>query len=63
MIKSLHLVIFFLLASLFSFAQTINISAGGSHTQCLGNTTDSDASGGNYGPGENYTVTICSDGT
>ena len=63
MIKSLHLIIFLLLASLFSFAQTVNISAGGSHTQCLGNTTDSDASGGNYGPGENYTVTICSDGT
>ena len=62
MIKSLHLVIFFLLTSLFSFAQTINISAGGSHTQCLGNTTDSDASGEIMAL-ENYTVTICSDGT
>lgn len=46
-----------------SNSQTVNISTGGSFTQCLGNTTDSDASGGNYGPNESFTVTICSDGT
>ena len=46
-----------------SNSQTVNISVGGTFTQCLGSTTDSDASGGNYGPNESYTVTICSDGT
>lgn len=44
-------------------SQTVNISAGGSFTQCLGNTTDSDASGGNYAPNESFAVSICSDGS
>ena len=63
MMKQLTIILFCSLFGAFSYSQTVNISVGGSHTQCLGNTTDSDASGGNYGSNENYTVTICSDGS
>ena len=54
---------FLLLLTFAAGAQTVNISTGGTVTQCSGNSTDSDAAGGNYGANENHTITICSDGS
>jgi gliding motility-associated-like protein len=63
MLSRLTITLFALTLGVIGFTQTVNISAGGSFTQCAGNTTDSDAAAGSYGPNENYMVTICSDGT
>lgn len=63
MLKTLTATFLAITFGLWGFAQTVNISAGGTFTQCSGNSTDSDATGGNYAPNENYMVTICSDGT
>lgn len=46
-----------------SYSQTISINQGGTVSTCNATFTDSDASAGNYNPNENYTITICSDGT
>lgn len=42
---------------------TIAINQGGSISSCYANFTDSDINAGNYSSNENYTITICSDGT
>lgn len=47
-----------------TFSQsTISINQGGSFSTCNATFTDSDANAGNYNPNENYTITICSDGS
>jgi len=46
------------------FSQTNEpISQGGVVNTCYATFTDSDANSGNYSPNENYTLTLCSDGT
>ena len=63
MIAKLTITLIALTIGVFGFAQTVNISTGGSFTQCAGNTTDSEVAGGSYAANESFTVTICSDGT
>ena len=47
----------------YSAQVTITMDQGGTVSTCNGNFTDSDANAGNYGPNENYIVTICNDGS
>jgi len=44
-----------------SFGQTYLISTGGTISTCSGTLYDSGGASGDYSPGEDYTITLCSD--
>ncbi len=61
-VKRLYIVFWGLLITTWSFGQYHAISSG-DYTSCGGVFVDSGNATGNYGPNENYTITLCPDGS
>lgn len=53
------LLIFLCIFCTFGYAQTYNISTGGSHSTCSGTFVDSGGTGADYSISESYTITFC----